>query len=330
MDLIVISGFLGSGKTTLLLALAKHFSAAGRKVAIIENEVGKDGIDGELLKAEGLSVREIYSGCICCSLRHDLIQTLLELERDYQPDLVFLEPSGVASPKQIQRAFDGYGGEIDGKLVIIVADAERLPAIEDFSMPLIRDGLEIADLVVLNKADLVSSAELAQLQERIRLVNPKVEQLSLCAHRPADLAQLVANVAARALPKPPPAVAHPAEEDLPPAAIFAATIELARPPATALSLVQDSLHQLSLELSPDDGILIGHLKAIVKTEPLGYAVFSVTGHAQNAVQKGSLPRTITRAKVIINAIVYGMANDAFATLCQTHIHRLETELKEGC
>ena len=75
MNLFVIAGFLGSGKTSLLLAVAKAVSESGRKMAIIENEVGKVGIDDIVLRAEGLPVREIYSGCVCCSLRLDLINT---------------------------------------------------------------------------------------------------------------------------------------------------------------------------------------------------------------------------------------------------------------
>ncbi|MBT3287694.1 MAG: cobalamin biosynthesis protein P47K, partial [Victivallales bacterium] len=78
MQLIVVSGFLGSGKTTLLLALARELCRDGqRKVAVIENEVGAIGIDDALVADAGLPVREIYSGCICCSLRLDLIRTLL-------------------------------------------------------------------------------------------------------------------------------------------------------------------------------------------------------------------------------------------------------------
>ena len=329
MDLIVISGFLGSGKTTLLLALAQHFSAAGRRVAIIENEVGKEGIDGERLKAEGLSVREIYSGCICCSLRHDLIQTLLELERDYAPDLVFLEPSGVASPKQIQRAFHGYGGEIDSKLMIVVADAERLPAIADFSMPLIHDGLEIADIVVLNKADVVAPAQLTELAARIHAINPTVEPLQLCAHRPADITRLVDCITARAPQTPPRAESTPLTDELPEAAIFSKSIELDRPRADAPALIKASLQQLSRALPPDDGILIGHIKAIVKSQPLGYAVFSVTAHDQPAVQKGALPRTVTQATLIINAIVYGADAAAFAARCDAHFQPLATQLQRG-
>jgi G3E family GTPase len=113
MDILVISGFLGSGKTTLLLAVAKGLVASGRKVAIIENEIGKVGVDGETIAAEGLAVKELFSGCICCSLRINLVNTLLELERTTEPDIVIIEPSGVAGPDLLLAALVGYGGVID-------------------------------------------------------------------------------------------------------------------------------------------------------------------------------------------------------------------------
>jgi G3E family GTPase len=329
MELIVVSGFLGSGKTTVLLALAKHFGALGRKVAVIENEVGKDGIDGELLQAEGLAVREIYSGCICCSLRHDLIQTLLELEREYEPDLVFLEPSGVAAPKQIQHALNGYGGEIDGKTMIVVADAKRLPAIQDFSMPLIHDGLEIADLVVVNKVDLVTTTELGKLQERIAEANGDVRQFAISANQGVGMTSLIEAIESRCqsqvAEKPHPA--HPGESGLPEAAIFATTLELESPDPNVVPLVMRALESLSVALDPADGILIGHIKAIIRAQPVGYAVFSVTDHGAKAAQKGRLPDTLKRCKVILNAIVYGIEPDVFEVLCQQHVDALLHELK---
>ena len=89
MELIIISGFLGSGKTTVLLSIVRDaVEKYGKKVAIIENEVGQTGVDDQFLKEQGLDVREIYSGCICCSLRMDLIQTLLELEREHDPTCI--------------------------------------------------------------------------------------------------------------------------------------------------------------------------------------------------------------------------------------------------
>lgn len=331
MKLIVISGFLGSGKTTLLLTMAKTFSEQGCKVAIIENEAGKTGVDGELLKAEGLSVREIYSGCVCCSLRHDLIHTLLELEREVKPDVVFLEPSGVAGPKQIQHCLCGYGGEIEKTVMIAVADAKRLPVIRDFSIPLIHDGIEIADLVAINKADLVSPGQLDELRQRLLDVNPAADIFCISAQQGINVDQLtekvIALIAQDETEKP--AVDLSVENDLPKAAIFASSVTVESPTAGATRLIEQFLHQLGQQLKPADGILIGHIKAIVKTEPTGYAVFSVTDCDQPPVQKGRLPvGPVERFTLTVNAIIYGMSEGPFKRLCLAQFRVLETKLAE--
>jgi G3E family GTPase len=331
MKLIVISGFLGSGKTTLLLTLAKTFSGQGHKVAIIENEVGKTGVDGELLKAEGLSVREIYSGCVCCSLRHDLIYTLLELEREVKPDIVFLEPSGVAGPKQIQHCLCGYSGEIEKTVMIAVVDAKRLPAIRDFSIPLVHDGIEIADLVAINKADLVSPEQLHELQRRLKEVNPVAEMLCISAQQGTNVDLLISKITALADQgeTEKPSIELSTENDLPKASIFASSVTVEFPNSGFTQLIEQFLQELAQLLKPADGILIGHLKAIVKTEPIGYAVFSVTAHEQPPVQKGRLPAgPFGRLTLTVNAIIYGMSEGPFKRLCLAQFRALVKKLEE--
>jgi G3E family GTPase len=330
MELIVISGFLGSGKTSLLLLLAKTFVAEGRKVAIVENEVGRIGIDGAMLQAEGLDVREIYSGCVCCSLRIDLIHTLLQLEREVKPDVVFLEPSGVAGPKQIKHCLCGYGGNIEKQTFLVVADAKRLPAIRDFSMPLIHDGFEIADVVALNKSDLVSAEQLHELEGRIRDINPTVEFLCVSATTGVQVDRLIKKIQARAPGKPDASPAEHAKGNLPQAAIFAASATIDAPVAQAEQRVSEMLQDLAAHLKTQADVLIGHLKAILKTEPTGYRVLSVTTVNEPATLKGRLPtKPITRLELTVNAIVYGIEEAAFAALCQARFEALKRSLPGG-
>ncbi len=316
MELIIVSGFLGSGKTTLLLSLAKHYSGMGRKVAVIENEIGRDGIDGELLKAEGLNTREIYSGCICCSLRCDLTQTLLELEREFAPDIVFMEPSGVASPNQIRQALLGYGGEIDRKTMIVVADAERLPNDRVFSLPIVQDGIRIADIMAITKTDLVDKEQVEDLERKIADVNADVALIRMNVARGTGLDGLISIIGS----------CEPKETVLeitakPNAVVFAATFEMDSVDETAIA---QSLTELSLKL--DAGVLIGHIKAILKTKPAGYSVFSVTQRGQPAVQKGRMPSSFESCTLTINAIVYGMEEEFFKTLCADHFRVLNAEV----
>ena len=101
MRLLLISGFLGSGKTTLLLEIARRLAAGSQKIAIIENEVGEVGIDGQYLRREGLEVQEMFGGCVCCTLSVDLVTTLKKLDRLVRPETVILEATGIARPGDI-------------------------------------------------------------------------------------------------------------------------------------------------------------------------------------------------------------------------------------
>lgn len=328
MELIVVSGFLGSGKTSILLTLANAFAKQGRSVAIIENEVGENGVDGEELKAEGLNVREIYAGCVCCSLRHDLIHTLLELEREVKPDVVFLEPSGVAGPKQIRQCLYGYGGEIDKQTFLVIADAERLPAIQDFSIPLIRDGLEIADLVAINKSDLVSGTQLRALEERVSALNPEVEVLCVSATGGLHMDQLTEKLV-RSISDNKPERSEEKAGDFPEASIFAGTLSVDSPVPGFAGHIKEMLQNLASRLKEKESVLIGHLKAIVKTRPTGYGVYSVTAAGRAATEKGRLPAgPLEQLVVTVNAIAYGMEDEEFKMLCRSHFEPLDALLKE--
>ena len=101
----VISGFLGAGKTTLIKKLFKS-AFANEKVVLIENEFGEIGIDGGFLEAAGIEVREINSGCICCSLQGDFEESLKMVVETYHPDRIVIEPSGVGKLSDVLKAIE--------------------------------------------------------------------------------------------------------------------------------------------------------------------------------------------------------------------------------
>src|SRR5574337_204530 len=98
MKIVQIAGYLGSGKTTLILALSKQFAAEGTRVAILVNDVGAVPVDGAVMKEYGLTVKDIGGGCICCQVSGSLLKTLEALARDVRPDIVIIEPTGIAVP----------------------------------------------------------------------------------------------------------------------------------------------------------------------------------------------------------------------------------------
>jgi len=193
MKLIIISGFLGSGKTTLLLGLVRELtSRKDLKFVVLENEVGEISIDGALLEQQGLQVRELFSGCVCCQLAGDLVVTLRDIAAALAPDAVILEASGLARVESILETLDRYCRELDGVMVITLADLERHELYLEEPMPFVINQIGRADLVLLNKTD-SGDAELVQaLEERLKALNPRAELIKVSALHGSNL-ELVAE-----------------------------------------------------------------------------------------------------------------------------------------
>ncbi len=182
MKLVIIGGFLGSGKTTLLAGLVSGLLDRGvRDLVILENEVGEVSVDGPYLRSRGLNVRELYSGCVCCQLAGDLVTTLSELKEALRPRCVFLEASGVARLEKLLEVLNRYGRDVDGTLVISLADSERLDLLMETVTPLVLSQLRAADIVVLNKIDTLDEAALLERLKALKEIRPDVELLPLSA-----------------------------------------------------------------------------------------------------------------------------------------------------
>ena len=180
MKIVVIAGFLGSGKTTLLLSVARRLSAGGRnRLAIVENEAGKVGVDGALVQAAGLEVREIFGGCVCCSMGANLLVTLHKLETALDPDYVILEPSGVAGPQTIRQVIDGYDGNIESVRLAVLFDVERYRAISHVARPLVMGSIAAADVLAVSKVDLVDREQVVDLADQLHQQRSDVSIVAL-------------------------------------------------------------------------------------------------------------------------------------------------------
>ena len=154
MRLLLFAGFLGSGKTTLILALGRQAAFRDARVAVIVNEVGEVGIDGDVLRMGDLQVKEITAGCICCQIGVDLVRTLRELEELFRPDLVIIEASGIATPAGVLDALQRYPVETVTSIeTITVVDPLRFEALYEVLTPLIESQIVGADRVVVMKVD---------------------------------------------------------------------------------------------------------------------------------------------------------------------------------
>jgi G3E family GTPase len=172
MPITLVTGFLGAGKTTLLNQILTD--QQGKRIAVIENEVGELGVDQELVIGAREEIFEMNNSCICCTIRGDLIRILDKLmnQRD-KFDYILMETTGLSAPGPIIRSFF-VDGEMQARLrldgVVTVVDAKHIrDHIRD--APEAREQIAFAGVIILNKADLVSEHELARLQSHIRNIN---------------------------------------------------------------------------------------------------------------------------------------------------------------
>ncbi len=191
MKLLVIAGFLGSGKTTLLLEVARRLTAASQKIAIIENEIGEIGIDGKYLRQEGLQVQELFGGCICCTLSVDLVSTLEKVERLFQTDLTIIEPTGLASPGDVVTAVRRYAPMVTDIMVLTLLDATRYEMLYEMLTPLLTAQIQSADIVAINKIDVVEGANIDLISKNVNQLNPQARVVSISAEKRINLEPLV-------------------------------------------------------------------------------------------------------------------------------------------
>jgi len=175
MKIIIIAGFLGSGKTTLLLSMARQLSTAAQQLAIIENEIGEIGIDGQYLNHEGLQVQELLGGCICCTLSMGLIETLEKLNHLYQPALTLIEATGAAYPDAIVDSVRKCRFAVESTHVITLVDAGRFDMLMKMMTPLLSAQIRDADTVLLNKVDRVAPEQVDRIRQDIRELNAPAE-----------------------------------------------------------------------------------------------------------------------------------------------------------
>lgn len=216
LPVTVITGFLGSGKTTLIRHLLQNNQ--GRRIAVLVNEFGELGIDGDLLRSCQIcpddtpeaNIVELTNGCLCCTVQEEFLPTMLTLlQRRDRLDCILIETSGLALPKPLIKAFrwheirhaatvDGVITVVDCEAVSTGAIAADLQALEaqrqadpslDHETPiqeLFEDQLACADLVVLNKTDLVDAATQAQVRELVQRELPRAVKIVTSQHGQLD------------------------------------------------------------------------------------------------------------------------------------------------
>ena len=195
----ILTGFLGSGKTTLLNHILEDPNH-GLRFAIIENEFGEVGVDERILSEKAdEEVIEVMNGCICCTVRGDLVKALKNLHTKIaQFDAVIIETTGLADPAPVAQTFfvdddiqklyslDGIITVTDSKHIIARLDDEKPEGVENEAV----EQVAFADRILLNKTDLVEESELAPIEARIKTINPTA-QIFRCQQSMVDPKQMI-------------------------------------------------------------------------------------------------------------------------------------------
>jgi len=169
----IVSGFLGCGKTTFLNKVIPNMQGSN---ALIENEFGNIGIDGDLIQ-HSLPIKEIYSGCICCTVKENFNKALEELVIDYKPDNIFIEPSGVGSLSDILKVCNSVSSNstlnIKIKDVITIVDVDSFNDYSENFGSFYSDQIENAQIIFLSHFENLVDSEVEEIIEKISLINPK-------------------------------------------------------------------------------------------------------------------------------------------------------------
>jgi G3E family GTPase len=169
MNTTIVCGLLGAGKTTFIQEVAKN---TREKTVVLVNDFGKVGIDGEIFSAGGIESIELPSGCVCCTLKFDLITTLQKIRETLAPEHLFIEPSGVASPSAVLEALDLV--KISPVTVVGIIDATEFLEFHQSQMfgNFFQDQIVNSDIILVNKTDLVDEGTTTRIIRILEDLNP--------------------------------------------------------------------------------------------------------------------------------------------------------------
>lgn len=182
MRILILAGFLGSGKTTVLMELADYLTGAGERVVVLENEVSTTPIDNQILAQRGLPVRTISGGCICCASSGLLCEDVRWIRREWGPDWLIIEATGLAYPDAIRESLRQELG-MDARVLTLV-DAVRwkrvLAAMRQFAVSQLRG----AAAVLVTKVDAAEAAAVREVLQSVRSLTEEIPVLPVCAIEP--------------------------------------------------------------------------------------------------------------------------------------------------
>ena len=303
MQLLVISGFLGTGKTTFIIELAKAALKKRINVAIVVNEIGEIGVDDMYMRKLGLNVREILGGCICCTLAGSLQETLDALAREYGPELVILEPSGVADLETVDRALQiGPENPCCQVTKVTLVDPLRLEMMMTVMTPLVTSQIRCAQWVVTNKQDAASAEEMAYARHIVRTIK------SRCADHDPFGQNRFRRYRDRGIDFMTELIFEPYTVSL---RFHSQTTKAAD---TWAQILCDFMNHIAGQIAGQDTVMIGHLKGIARTTGSGFFKISAVRAGHSADISGDLNWRSDELVLTLNLLVFGMTAGALAEL----------------
>jgi G3E family GTPase len=170
----LVAGFLGSGKTTLMKRLLEHLNANGEKPLVLMNEFGESNIDNELLEGSSAQMRELIDGCICCTSKTELTKTLYDIVTNDKPSSILMEATGLADPVEILDicTLPNLLEHLSLRTIVSVVDANRWGKVKQ-AEALMKRQAKFADIVLINKSDIVDAATLETVEREVRALNTR-------------------------------------------------------------------------------------------------------------------------------------------------------------
>lgn len=192
MRIAIIGGFLGSGKTTTILNIGKYLSGQGKKVAIIVNEIGEIGLDGDTLSMGGITTKELTNGCICCTLKISIRVTLMNLAEEYGPDVVLIEPTGLAFPKQLRDDVSSLEiSPLSFAPVVTIVDPSRFDLGQQEIPRFMETQIVEAEVLCINKTDVVSIGKVLSAEKALKELNSEARIIKFSAKHEGKLETLL-------------------------------------------------------------------------------------------------------------------------------------------
>ncbi|MPW24399.1 cobalamin biosynthesis protein P47K [Alkalibaculum sp. M08DMB] len=189
MKILILGGFLGSGKTSVVIQLAKYIVGDNpentTKVVILENEIGEVSVDDKILINNGYEVANMFSGCVCCTMSGELVIGLHKIIRDFNPELIIMEATGVAYPHNIKETIAQSMPDINC-IITCVTDAKRWKRLIRPMEMLLKDQLNDADVILINKVDIVDETTLTEVENSVRTYNNNAQFFKISASKQID------------------------------------------------------------------------------------------------------------------------------------------------